>query len=92
MVIETPEEIAYELRAAEGAIWTGTRLVIGICAFALASLAFAYFTCARQITKTSGALRNHRSHRYRCGDLRGYRGDCPPRYLQQQPTAERPFG
>lgn len=40
---ETPEEIAYELRAAEGAIWTGTRLVIGVGAFALASLAFAYF-------------------------------------------------
>src|SRR5271165_622255 len=40
---ETPEEIAYELRAQEGALWTGGRLLIGIFAFAFASLAFAYF-------------------------------------------------
>jgi heme/copper-type cytochrome/quinol oxidase subunit 3 len=40
---ESPEEIEYELRAAEGAIWTGGRLLIGIGAFAFASLAFAYF-------------------------------------------------
>ncbi len=40
---ETPEEIAYELRAAEGSLWTGSRLLVGIVVFALASLAFAYF-------------------------------------------------
>ena len=40
---ETPEEIAYELRAHEGALWTGGRMLIGIWAFAFASLAFAYF-------------------------------------------------
>jgi uncharacterized membrane protein YjfL (UPF0719 family) len=40
---ETPEELAYELRAAEGSLWTGARLVIGIGVFAMASLAFAYF-------------------------------------------------
>ncbi len=40
---ETPEEIAFELRAQEGALWTAGRLVIGIWIFALASLAFAYF-------------------------------------------------
>ncbi|HUY21644.1 MAG TPA: hypothetical protein VMV22_04830 [Acidimicrobiales bacterium] len=40
---ETPEEIEYELRSAEGAMWTGGRLLIGIVAFAFASLAFAYF-------------------------------------------------
>ncbi len=40
---ETPEEIEYELRAAEGSMWTGSRLLIGIVAFAFASLAFAYF-------------------------------------------------
>lgn len=40
---ETPEEIAYELRAAEGALWTGARLLIGVVAFAFASLVFAYF-------------------------------------------------
>jgi heme/copper-type cytochrome/quinol oxidase subunit 3 len=40
---ETPEEIAFELRAQEGSLWTGGRLLIGIWAFAFASLAFAYF-------------------------------------------------
>src|ERR1700674_388965 len=40
---ETPEEIEYEMRSAEGAMWTGGRLVIGITAFFFASLAFAYF-------------------------------------------------
>jgi heme/copper-type cytochrome/quinol oxidase subunit 3 len=40
---ETPEEIAFELRSHEGAMWTGGRLLIGIWAFAFASLAFAYF-------------------------------------------------
>ncbi len=39
----TPEEAAYEARAAEGALWTGGRLVIAIFAFACAALAFAYF-------------------------------------------------
>jgi len=42
-VQETPEEIEYELRAAEGALWTGGRLLIGVVAFAFADLAFAYF-------------------------------------------------
>jgi heme/copper-type cytochrome/quinol oxidase subunit 3 len=40
---ETPEEIAFELRAQEGALWTGGRLLIGIWTFAFAALAFAYF-------------------------------------------------
>jgi heme/copper-type cytochrome/quinol oxidase subunit 3 len=40
---ETPEEIAFELRAQEGALWTGGKLLIGIWAFAFAALAFAYF-------------------------------------------------
>jgi heme/copper-type cytochrome/quinol oxidase subunit 3 len=40
---ETPEEIAYELRAAEGSLWTGSRLAVGIAIMAMASLAFAYF-------------------------------------------------
>lgn len=39
----TPEEAAYEVRAAEGALWTGGRLVIAIFSFAGAALAFAYF-------------------------------------------------
>jgi heme/copper-type cytochrome/quinol oxidase subunit 3 len=42
-LVETPEEIAYELRAAESAMWTGGRILIGIFAFLFASLAFAYF-------------------------------------------------
>jgi heme/copper-type cytochrome/quinol oxidase subunit 3 len=41
--IGTPEEIAYEQRAAEGSLWTGTRVLIGVVGFAFASLAFAYF-------------------------------------------------
>ena len=32
MLRETPEEVAYELRAHEGALWTGSRMVIGIWA------------------------------------------------------------
>ena len=40
---ETPEEVEYELRAAEGSMWTGSRLLIGVVSFAFASLAFAYF-------------------------------------------------
>ncbi len=40
---ETPEEIEYEMRSAEGAMWTGGRLVIGIATFFFSSLAFAYF-------------------------------------------------
>jgi heme/copper-type cytochrome/quinol oxidase subunit 3 len=43
VLVETPEEIAYELRAAEGSLWTGSRLLVGVAVFALASLAFAYF-------------------------------------------------
>jgi len=42
-VLSTPEEAAHEHRAAVGAIWTGSRLVLGIGAFAFASLGFAYF-------------------------------------------------
>jgi heme/copper-type cytochrome/quinol oxidase subunit 3 len=40
---ETPEEIEYELRAQEGSLWTGSRLLIGVSAFVFASLAFCYF-------------------------------------------------
>jgi hypothetical protein len=40
---ETPEEIAYELRSQEGALWTGGRLLVGIWIFGFAALAFAYF-------------------------------------------------
>jgi len=40
---DTPEEREFELRAAVGSYWTGGRLFIGIYAFFLASIAFAYF-------------------------------------------------
>jgi heme/copper-type cytochrome/quinol oxidase subunit 3 len=43
VLMETPAEIAYELRAQEGSLWTGSRLITGVAVFALASLAFAYF-------------------------------------------------
>lgn len=39
----TPEENAYETRAAEGALWTGGRLTMVIFAMAFSALAFAYF-------------------------------------------------
>jgi len=42
-LMESEEELAFELRAAEGAIFTGGRFQIGIFAFVFASLAFAYF-------------------------------------------------
>lgn len=42
-VLQTAEEAAYELRCAEGSIWTGGRLVIGCGTFAFAALAFTYF-------------------------------------------------
>lgn len=42
-LMETEEEVAYELRAAEGATYTGGRFLLGIAAFCYASLAFAYF-------------------------------------------------
>ncbi len=42
-LMETQEELAYELRAAEGAVFTGGRFLVGIGAFTFASLAFAYF-------------------------------------------------
>jgi len=43
VLTETSEEVEYELRAAEGSMWTGSRLLIGIVGFGFASLAFAYF-------------------------------------------------
>lgn len=39
----TPEEIAYEARAGENALFTASRVLIGVYAFAFAALAFAYF-------------------------------------------------
>lgn len=39
----TPEEIAYEHRAAETAVYIGGRVAISIYGFAFAGLAFAYF-------------------------------------------------
>lgn len=42
-IVETPEELAFQAQAAEGAVWTASRLLIGIVAFAFASLGFAYF-------------------------------------------------
>ena len=39
----TPEEVEFETRAEIASLWTGGRLFIGMYAFLLASLAFAYF-------------------------------------------------
>ncbi|MCU1495714.1 MAG: hypothetical protein JWO62_3478 [Acidimicrobiaceae bacterium] len=56
-LMTTPEEAAYELRAAEGAIWTGSRLLVGIFTFVFASLAFAYFYL--RSSNNSGLWRPH---------------------------------
>lgn len=42
-VMGTPEEVAYEVRAAEGSLWTAGNLVIAIFAMFAAALGFAYF-------------------------------------------------
>lgn len=42
-LVESPEEVAYELRSAEGATWTAGKLLVAIGAFFFAGLAFAYF-------------------------------------------------
>ena len=42
-VMEAAEEAAYELRCAESAYWTGSRLFIGMAAMAFAGVAFSYF-------------------------------------------------
>jgi hypothetical protein len=42
-VLSSPEDAAYELRAAAAAVFTGGRLLVGIATFVYASLAFAYF-------------------------------------------------
>jgi hypothetical protein len=54
ILTETPEEIAYEQRGAEGALWTGSRLLVGIGVFAMASLAFAYSYLRSSITSSCG--------------------------------------
>jgi heme/copper-type cytochrome/quinol oxidase subunit 3 len=41
--VATPEEMAYEARAGENALFTASRVVIGAFGFAFAALAFAYF-------------------------------------------------
>lgn len=42
-LMDAREELAYELRAQDGSIWTGGRILIGIVSFAFAALGFAYF-------------------------------------------------
>lgn len=56
-LLDRAEEAAYELRAQEGSIWTGSRLLIGIVAFVFASLAFAYFYL--RSSNNSGLWRPH---------------------------------
>jgi hypothetical protein len=42
-ITQTGEEAAYELRCAEGSLWTASRLVIACVTFAFGALGFAYF-------------------------------------------------
>ena len=61
---ETPEEIAFELRAQEGALWTGGRLVIGIWSFALRRPGFRLLLPAfGQQRGPVAPGRDHRAHR-----------------------------
>lgn len=55
--VATPEELAYEARAAENSIFTASRVMIGIFAFAFAALAFAYFYL--RSTNSAGLWRPH---------------------------------
>lgn len=55
--VATPEELAYEARAAENALFTASRVMIGIFAFAFAALAFAYFYL--RSTNSAGLWRPH---------------------------------
>ena len=71
MLRETPEEIAYELRAHEGALWTGSRMVIGIWAFAFAALGFAYFYLrSANNAEPLASCPYHGAHRRRRGGVR----------------------
>ena len=81
---ETPEEIAFELRAQEGALWTGGRLLIGIWAFAFAALAFAYFYLRSSNDERPVAPQgDHGAHGDRCCHLRHYRGRRTPRPVRR---------
>ena len=75
---ETPEEIAFELRAQEGALWTGGRLLIGIWAFAFAALAFAYFYLRSANNEDLWRPPASPRRRARCGDLHADRGLWSP--------------
>lgn len=55
--VMTPEEIAFEARGHENALFTAGRLLIGIYAFAVASFAFAYFYL--RSTNSEGLWRPH---------------------------------
>lgn len=55
--VSTPEELAYESRAAENSVFTGSRLAVGMMAFAFAALAFAYFYL--RSTNSLGLWRPH---------------------------------
>jgi heme/copper-type cytochrome/quinol oxidase subunit 3 len=42
-LLDEASEFEYQLEASEGALWTGSRLFIGICLMAWSGVAFAYF-------------------------------------------------
>jgi heme/copper-type cytochrome/quinol oxidase subunit 3 len=42
-LLDEASEFEYQLESSEGALWTGSRLFIGVCLMAWSGLAFAYF-------------------------------------------------
>ena len=86
---ETPEELAYELRAAEASFWTGTRLVIGIAVFVLSSLAFAYFYLrslnSESLWRPGGLTAPDGDRRRNHGLHGGDSGHCRPRRDEAAP-------
>ena len=89
---ETPEEVAFELRAHEGALWTGGKLLIGIWAFACAALAFAYFYL-RSANNEDLWRPNGRDRPDRRGARRSSRSrllERVPRRLRVPPVPPRP--
>lgn len=42
-VLSEEADAEYELESEEGSLWTGTRLLVGLCTMAWAAVAFAYF-------------------------------------------------
>ena len=70
MLRETPEEIAYELSAHEGALWTGSRMVIGIWAFVRGPGVRLLLPAIGEQRRPVAPCPYHGAHRGRCRGVR----------------------